>query len=125
MEDVSEVGLDRLWAEEERVGDLDVRASINDEVSDLKLAFGAPPGDVARGPGANSSIASTNTQDGRSRSSSAAEPANTNMPRRSAIVALAAVSVVFSMHMAPAAIGLLALTAAVTLRERQRATSRT
>ena len=35
--------------------------------------------------------------------------------------ALTAVSVVFSMHMSPAAIGLLALTGAVVLRERQRA----
>ena len=37
------------------------------------------------------------------------------------VVALAAISVVFSAHMAPAAIGLLALTAAVVLREQQRA----
>lgn len=37
------------------------------------------------------------------------------------VVALAAVSAVFSMHMAPAAIGLLALTGAVVLREHQRA----
>ncbi|MET0853338.1 MAG: hypothetical protein ABWY30_01810 [Microterricola sp.] len=39
------------------------------------------------------------------------------------VVALTAISVVFSMHMAPAAIGLLALTGAVVLREHQRATS--
>ena len=38
--------------------------------------------------------------------------------------ALTAVSVVFSMHMSPAAIGLLTLTGAVVLRERQRADAR-
>ena len=48
-EDVAQVGLDRLGAQEERLGDLAVRAPVPDELGDLQLALRerGEPGAVA------------------------------------------------------------------------------